>query len=406
MTKSLAEKKKLMAQMIGKINDKVGKSVIGFASDPEIENKITIKWIETPSLRVNELTGGGFPVGKISIVTGLEDSGKTSFLLETIAKNMKKDPDFMALWLETEQSLTVDMLKLFNIDLDRMVVIHLDKDGAAEIALDRLEAALTSGIFNMAVINSLKCLTPSTEMESNMGQQTIGLQARLFSKLMRKIVTLISENECALVMVNHLSTNIGMMYGDPLVMTGGKAIAYASLLTLDFRKKSVLDSDPVSKEDCMKIGVSVKKNHCKVDRMPYLKTDYFVRYGSGIDSSIEIIDVAEKLGILTKKGAWYREYTNETDNKGNPIERILSDGSKAAWNGLKAIRTYISNNQDYYDYLIKAINQIGKVDVEEMSTEEIEKIEQEQQEEMKAAKDIGLDLEDVLEEPDKKKKKK
>lgn len=214
MTKSLAEKKKLMAQMIGKINDKVGKSVIGFASDPEIENKITIKWIETPSLRVNELTGGGFPVGKISIVTGLEDSGKTSFLLETIAKNMKKDPDFMALWLETEQSLTVDMLKLFNIDLDRIVVIHLDKDGAAEIALDRLEAALTSGIFNMAVINSLKCLTPSTEMESNMSQQTIGLQARLFSKLMRKIVTLISENECALVLVNHLSTNIGMMYGD------------------------------------------------------------------------------------------------------------------------------------------------------------------------------------------------
>ena len=84
MGKSLAEKKKLMAQMMGKINDKVGKSVIGFASDPSIKEKMTIKWIETPSLRINEMTGGGFPKGKISIVTGLEDSGKTSYLLETI----------------------------------------------------------------------------------------------------------------------------------------------------------------------------------------------------------------------------------------------------------------------------------------------------------------------------------
>lgn len=91
MVKSLAEKKKLMAQMIGKVNDKIGKSVIGFASDPLIKEKMTIKWIATPSLRVNEMTGGGFPIGKISIVTGLEDSGKTSFLLETIGKNMEMD---------------------------------------------------------------------------------------------------------------------------------------------------------------------------------------------------------------------------------------------------------------------------------------------------------------------------
>ena len=86
MVKSLAEKKKLMAQMIGKVNDKIGKSVIGFASDPLIKEKMTIKWIATPSLRVNEMTGGGFPIGKISIVTGLEDSGKTSFLLEVTEK--------------------------------------------------------------------------------------------------------------------------------------------------------------------------------------------------------------------------------------------------------------------------------------------------------------------------------
>ena len=403
MAKSLAEKKKLMAQMMSKINDKVGKSVIGFASDPVIQDKMTIKWIPTPSLRINEITGGGFPRGKVSIVAGLEDSGKTSYLLETIGLNMKKNPDFMAIWLESEESLSLDTCKMFGIDETRFAIIYLEKDGAAEVALDRLEAALDSGAFDMAVINSLKCLTPSTEFESNMGQQTIGLQARMFGKLMRKTVALIAEHECALVMTNHLSTEIGKMHGDPMTMAGGLAIRFASMLTLDFRKKSVLDSDPVSKEDCMKIGVGVKKNHCKVDRMPYLRTDYYVKYGVGTERSVEIIELAEKCGILTKKGSWFREYSGEFDAKGNPIERILEDGTKAAWNGMKNARQYILDHPDYFDYLVNKVENFGKIDVESMSAEEIAEIEKENTEEEQAATMMGI--EDVLEEPDKTKKK-
>ena len=407
MSKSLAEKKKLMAQMMGKINDKVGKSVIGFASDPAIKEKMTIKWIETPSLRINEITGGGIPKGKISIVTGLEDSGKTSYLLETIGLNMKKNPDFMAIWLESEESLSLEACKMFGIDEERFVVIHLEKDGAAEVALDRLEAMLDSGVFDMAVINSLKCLTPSTEFEANMGQQTIGLQARMFGKLMRKIVALIAEHDCALVMTNHLSTQIGVMHGDPMTMTGGLAIRFASMLTLDFRKKSVLDGDPVSKDECMKIGVGVKKNHCKVDRMPYLRTDVFVKYGVGTERSVEIIELAEKCGILTKKGSWYREYSGEFDSKGNPLERILEDGTKAAWNGMKNAREYVVSHPDYFDYLVAKVTNFGNIDVETMSEEEIAKIEKENQFEQQAAAEMGID--DILEEPDtttKSKKKK
>lgn len=394
---SLAEKKKLMNQMMGKINDKVGKSVIGFASDPIMQDKMTIKWIPTPSLRINEITGGGFPKGKVSIVAGVEDSGKTSYLLETIAINMKNDPDFMAIWLESEESLSLETCKMFGIDETRFVIIYLEKDGAAEVALDRLEAALNSGAFDMAVINSLKCLTPSTEFESNMGQQTIGLQARMFGKLMRKIVAVIAEHECALVMTNHLSTEIGKMHGDPMTMSGGMAIRFASMLTLDFRKKSVLDSDPVSKEDCMKIGVGVKKNHCRVDRMPYLRTDYFVKYGVGTERSVEIIELAEKCGILTKKGSWFREYSGEFDSKGNPIERILEDGTKAAWNGMKNARQYILDHPDYFKYLVDRVENNGKIDVENMSAEEIAQIEQEERAENEAAAMMGI--EDILEEP-------
>ena len=402
---SLADKKKMMASMIGKLNDKTGKSVIGFASDPEIKEKLTIEWIPTPSLRINEITGGGFPKGKVSIVAGESDSGKTSYLLETIGLNMKNDPDFMAVWLESEESLEISALTdVFGIDLDRFVIIHLDRDGAGEVALDRLESALGMGVFDICVINSLKCLTPSTEFEKEMGAMTIGLQARMFGKLMRKMVALIAEHNCAFIMTNHLSTNIGVMHGDPLTINGGRAIMYSSLLTLDFRKRSVLDSDPVSKDECMKIAVSVKKNHCRQDRMPYLKTEYYVKYGVGTERSVEIIELAEKNGILTKKGSWFREYSGEVDAKGNPLERILEDGTKAAWNGLKQMRAYLTENPAYFDYLINRIENFGKIDVEELSKEEIEAIEQEQALEMEATKE--LDLDKVLENPDTDTKKK
>lgn len=375
---SLADKKKAMAGMISKINDKVGKSVMGFASDPDIQDKLTIEWIPMPSLRVNEITGGGIPKGKVTILAGDSDSGKTSSMLETIGMNMKKDPDFMAIWLESEESLELkSLVDTFGIDLSRFVIIYLERDGAAEVALDRLEATLATGIFDLCVINSLKCLTPSTEFEKEMSAATIGLQARMFGKLMRKMVSLIAEHNCGFVLINHLTTEIGKMHGDPLTIAGGRAIRYSSMLTLDMRKRSIQESDPISREDGMKINVTVHKNHCRQDRMPYLKTDFFVVYGQGTERSIEIIELAEKCGILTKKGSWFREYSGEVNSKGEPIERILADGTKAAWNGMKNTRAYIVNNPDYYDYLVNRVENFGKIDVETLSQEEVEAIEAE-----------------------------
>ena len=157
----------------------------------------------------------------------------------------------------------------------------------------------------------------------------------------------------------------------------------------------------------MKIGVGVKKNHCKVDRMPYLRTDVFVKYGVGTERSVEIIELAEKCGILTKKGSWYREYSGEFDSKGNPLERILEDGTKAAWNGMKNAREYIITHPDYFDYLVKRVTNFGAIEVETMSAEEIAEIEKENQFEQQAAAEMGID--DILEAPDtntKSKKKK
>ena len=192
----------------------------------------------------------------------------------------------------------------------------------------------------------------------------------------------------------------------PLIIAGGRAIRYSSMLTLDIRKRSVQDSDPISKEEGMKINVSIQKNHCRQDRMPYLKTEYFVVYGQGTERSIEVIELAEKCGILTKKGSWYREYSTQCDSKGNLLERVLDDGTKAAWNGLKNTRAYILSNEKYFQYLVNKIENFGKIEVEAMSEDEIENVEKQQKAEELAASANGISLDDVLQEPDTKTKKK
>jgi recombination protein RecA len=186
----------------------------------------------------------------------------------------------------------------------------------------------------------------------------------------------------------------------PLVLAGGRAIRYSSMLTLDIRKRSIQEADPVSRDEGMKIGVTINKNHCRQDRMPYLKTEYFVVYGQGTERSIEIIELAEKCGILTKKGSWYREYSGETDSKGNPIERILSDGTKAAWNGMKNTRAYILSHPEYFDYLVNKVENFGQIDVETLSEEEIQRLEEEHKLEEASASEQDITLDDIIQDPD------
>ena len=140
--------------------------------------------------------------------------------------------------------------------------------------------------------------------------------------------------------------------------------------------------------------------------MPYLKTEYYVVYGQGTERSIEIIELAEKCGILTKKGSWYREYSGEFDSKGNPLERILEDGTKAAWNGMKNTRAYILNNPDYFNYLVKKVENFGKIDVEVLSEEEVEAIEAENKLDGQQVAGAEINLDEILADADATPKKK
>lgn len=363
--KNIAEKKKEIGKLIEAINGKNKKNIINWGNDPETMEKLRIRYIPFPSLRLNAMCAG-IPIGKVSIVAGMPDSGKTSLILETIGIAMKEDPDFVALWLESEKSLELDALvKMHGIDLSRFMYIQLGKDEPAEKTLDILEAVISGGGINIAVINSLKCLTPKKEMSDSMEDQNIGLQARLNSKFMKKIVPTIAEQETALCMTQHLSTQIGVMYGDNMGISGGYAIRFASMLTLDLRKKSIQKDDPIGDKEGLKIGVHVMKNHCNQTKYPYLRGDYFIKFGEGTQIFTEVIELAIEGGFLYKGGAWISEIDPETGDA-----RVLPDGTVLKWQGFAKTKAYLETNPDYYQYL-KDLVMGNEISLDTMETEDV-----------------------------------
>lgn len=213
---TLAEKKALLDKAADKINGEAKKVICGrIGRTPEIEKKLNIKWVPTPSYKINKLTGGGFPKGKFSIVAGQPDSGKTNLLLETISYNMKMDDAFVAIWLESENSLSLDhIITTFDIDPERFFFIEHEKTKGAEGAMEILSSVADSGCADICVINSLKCLVPKTELDNSLEKDTIALQARLNSKIIKKFTAMIQEHETAFVMISHLTTLIGTMSRD------------------------------------------------------------------------------------------------------------------------------------------------------------------------------------------------
>lgn len=380
MSKSLAERLKMIDTVSKKINDKVGKDVVGrLSNNEELKDRIQHKYIETPSMNVNEAIGGGWPKGHVSIVSGDSDSGKTYFLLESIAKEQKKNPDFIALWLESEHSLKQSILDEVGIDMERFVYLEHDREGAGEEAINRLESYLAMGVADMIVINSLKCLVPSEEFKKDMNSLQVGAQARMNSKMMRKLTALIGENETAMVIVQHLTTQIGgMMMGDPKVLAGGEAIKYGAMLIVDFRKRSIQEADPISREEGIKIGVTVKKNHACHGRNPYQKTEYYGIYGQGTEIYLEALQLAVNQGVLAKAGAFIRL----PDENG---EAKVINGEKMQWQGAAKFRQYCIDNPEFF----KNIQSMIKGETVHMSDEEIAQAKKETGE--------GKEVEDVIE---------
>ena len=367
--KTLAERLKAAKQMIETIKQEYGENggrpIVYFADEPTAIESNTVRFIPTPCMELNEqISGkkntGGFPIGSWTITSGNYDSGKTGLCLETIGKAMMADPDFVALWLESEHSINNETLALYKIDLKRIVILEMDAREGGEAVLDRAEAMLNTGAFQIFVINSLRALTPKAIINKPVSEDTMAIHARMNAKFFAKFTPLIADKNIAGVIVQHLTTQIGTMSKDPLTLSGGQQIKYQNMLQLDLRKQSIQDADPIGKEEGMKVMVYIRKNHINPSKFPYAKIVYYVIYGQGIETKLALLQKGLDQGVLTKAGAYIRFVDKET-------------GEVMSWQGKQAFRNALSD-PDLYKKIEDACGGLN----EELTQEEIEELEKEE----------------------------
>lgn len=371
-TKKMSLKQKLSTidKIASDINEKSGKKLVGrIGADPEIADKLKIKFIPSKCLDFNRAVGGGYPRSRCTIISGSPDSGKSGRLLEDIGFNMKMDQKFISLWIESEKSLEQDYaINTFGIDPERFVFVEYDPDMGAEGVLDKLYAIMKAVPIDMVVINSLKCLTPKAIIDGDLDNKTPGVAARLNSIMAQKFTALVADSGSAFVIVTHTYAGIGT-YMTPQVIAGGKAIQYWSALTLSFSKSVVKAGDPIKPEEGAHFIVTVKKNHCVLDRNPYVKFEYFVKFGIGTEMVASNFENLCELGIIEKTGNNYIF----KDDKGKQLEKILGKS--------KAIE-YLQNNSEVFEMLLRraraskavtsSIQSMTKEEIDEAKAEEID----------------------------------
>ena len=358
-----------------KINQEANDVVALIADSDTAKEFMNTEYIPTPSMELNEVISGqpgtgGFPKGKISIVMGQPDSGKTLSILESIGNymNSAQGAEDTCLWIESERSLEESAFRMFHIPMDRFVVLKTEANEGGEAVLDRAEAMLNTGAFNIFVINSLKALTPKAIMGKPISEDTIGVHARMNSKMCAKFEPLINHYKVAMIIVAHLTTQIGSYGADPLTMSGGQAIRYHSALQLDFRKQSIQEADPIKKTEGMKIAVYVRKNHCNQTDFPYGKVVYYVIYGQGTETKLALLQKGLDNGTLRKAGAWI--YFKESP-----------EAEEIGWCGKQAFREALEDPKLYR----KVERVVGGIQ-DELTQEEIEEFVAAEEEDKSAKK--------------------
>lgn len=367
---SLAEKLALIDRISREVNAKAGKIIVGrLSNSPELMDKLTIKFIPSVCHDFNEAVGGGYPRSRCTLIAGVEDSGKTARCLEDIG-NAMKDKEFTACWIESENSLDKNMVcETFDIDPERFVFINYDPNKGAEGILDILYGFMTAVKFDMVVINSLKCLVPTKILEEAMDAQTPAVQARLWSRMVSKFLSLVADSETAFVLITHLYTGIGT-YGSPQVISGGMAIRYWAAVIMSFSKKSIGAGEPITKEEGVHIAVTIKKNHCVYDQLPYKKFDYYAIFGQGTERILTTVKPMVNAGIISVTGPSYVIYNED----GSEFKKFI---------GKNKYRQFMIENPDIFNSLMDRLGNRGST-VVQMSDDEVDAAQKEEE----AIKDI------------------
>jgi len=289
------EKLKALEAAISSIEKQFGKGSIMRLG----ENKALIPTtdvVPTGSLGLDIALGiGGLPRGRIVEIFGPESSGKTTLTLHAVAECQKKGG--ICAFVDAEHAIDVSYAKALGVNVDDLLISQPD---TGEEALEIVDALIRSGVVDMIVVDSVAALTPKAEIEGNMGDSHMGLQARLMSQALRKLTGTISKSKTILIFINQIRMKIGVMFGNPETTTGGNALKFYATIRLDIRRSTALKQG----EEVIGNRTTVKVVKNKV-AAPFKRAEFDILFGHGISRLGEVVDLAGDLDVLEKSGAWY-----------------------------------------------------------------------------------------------------
>ncbi len=311
-----SDKKKALDTAIAQIEKNFGKgTVMRLGDKPEMQ----IDAIPTGSLALDAALGiGGVPKGRIIEIYGPESSGKTTLALHIVASAQKKGGEVA--FVDAEHALDPDYAAAIGVDIDNMLVSQPD---TGEQALEITDALVRSGAVDVVVVDSVAALTPRAEIEGEMGDTFVGLQARLMSQALRKLAGNISKTNCVVIFINQLRMKIGVMYGNPETTTGGNALKFYASVRIDIRRI-----------EAIKNGTEVVGNRTRAKIVknkvapPFKEAIFDIMYGEGISKWGELVDLAVQLDIVQKSGSWF------------------SMGEERIGQGRDAVKAYLMSNPE------------------------------------------------------------